>query len=63
VYATCSLLAEENDRVVDAFLSAHPAFHCVDAPLALPQQSGPRLRLLPNHHGTDGFFGTLFVCK
>ena len=62
VYATCSLLADENDAVVDAFLADHPEF-AADADAAShwptlralldPRQ---RLHLLPHRHGTDGFF-------
>jgi 16S rRNA (cytosine967-C5)-methyltransferase len=45
VYATCSVLAEENERVVEAFLAAHPAF---------TRQA--ELVLLPHRDGTDGFY-------
>lgn len=61
VYATCSILAEENDAVVDDFLRAHPQFRTLDCQRLLAEQSipldcGERLRLLPHLHGTDGFF-------
>lgn len=63
VYATCSLLAEENDAVVDAFLAAHPEFSLVPAEAALARQGielpGERLRLLPHRHGTDAFFAAI----
>jgi 16S rRNA (cytosine967-C5)-methyltransferase len=68
VYATCSLLKEENDDVVDAFLAAHPEFVQLDAqeelarqgvPLELPGEAPKRLRLLPHVHGTDGFFAAV----
>jgi 16S rRNA (cytosine967-C5)-methyltransferase len=64
VYATCSLLDEENEAIVDAFLEANPAFHLVDADRALEQQriglsTGKYLRLAPQVHGTDGFFGAV----
>ncbi len=64
VYATCSLLAEENDDVVDAFLAAHPAFRQIDAGEVLAAQdvalsTGARLRLSPHEHGTDGFFAVV----
>lgn len=65
VYATCSLLREENEDIVGAFQAEHPQFRlisCGDAlqiPTigAMPSES---LRLWPHIHGTDGFFGTIF---
>lgn len=65
VYATCSLLAEENDAVVDAFVAAHPQFRALDAGELLRKQSieidmAERLRLLPHIHDTDGFFAAVF---
>ncbi|MDR1646874.1 MAG: RsmB/NOP family class I SAM-dependent RNA methyltransferase [Zoogloeaceae bacterium] len=64
VYATCSLLTEENDAIVDAFLAAHPGFTEISASTALRKrcdwpESEPRLKLLPHRHGTDGFFAAL----
>jgi 16S rRNA (cytosine967-C5)-methyltransferase len=64
VYATCSLLAEENDGVVDGFLAEHPEFSPLSAQEILEKQgiaadTGERLRLLPHRHGTDGFFATV----
>jgi 16S rRNA (cytosine967-C5)-methyltransferase len=64
VYATCSLLAEENDGVVDAFLAAHPEFREVSAQDVLAKQdialeTGTRLRLSPVEHDTDGFFAAV----
>ena len=61
VYATCSLLPEENERIVEAFLIAHPEFHLQPANAILAQQqigidTGDWLRLDPVHHQTDGFF-------
>jgi 16S rRNA (cytosine967-C5)-methyltransferase len=61
VYATCSLLAEENEEVVAAFLAAHPDFALLNAHEILSQQGidlgdETALRLLPHVHGTDGFF-------
>ncbi|HEY1412235.1 MAG TPA: RsmB/NOP family class I SAM-dependent RNA methyltransferase [Rhodopila sp.] len=61
VYATCSLLDEENEAQVSGFLLRHPAFRVV--PLAQawpldqpPPNSGNFLSLTPARHGTDGFF-------
>jgi 16S rRNA (cytosine967-C5)-methyltransferase len=63
VYATCSLLAEENERVAEAFLAAHPGFErrsaaelLREARVELPGQRDDYLRLAPDVHDTDGFF-------
>ena len=64
VYATCSLLQEENRAIVDAFLAAHPEFVLRNAGEILAQQKiavevGECLQLLPQVHGTDGFFAAV----
>ncbi|MGJ8588812.1 MAG: RsmB/NOP family class I SAM-dependent RNA methyltransferase [Yoonia sp.] len=40
VYATCSVLADENTRTVKAFGKAHPAWHIVDEHQRLPDADG-----------------------
>ncbi|CAH2599863.1 RsmB/NOP family class I SAM-dependent RNA methyltransferase [Rhodovastum atsumiense] len=64
VYATCSVLPEENEEQLRAFLSAHSDFTLV--PLAdawalpgPPPGPGPYLALTPRSHGTDGFFAAV----
>jgi 16S rRNA (cytosine967-C5)-methyltransferase len=64
VYATCSVLPDENDAIVDAFLAAHPHFRAVDASAELARagialDTGPRLRVYPHVHGCDGFFAAV----
>ena len=65
VYATCSLLPEENAQIVDAFLAAHPAFARRRASDVLAAQGialdlpGDDLQLLPQVHGTDGFYAAV----
>lgn len=70
VYATCSLLREENEDVVMDFLATHTDFVAMPAheilgrrQVNLPETfaigdrlEGMALRLLPHRHGTDGFF-------
>jgi 16S rRNA (cytosine967-C5)-methyltransferase len=68
LYATCSLLDEENTDVVAAFLAAHAQFELRPANAALVQQrialdTGDYLRLAPHVHGTDGFFAALLARK
>ncbi|MEN5159734.1 RsmB/NOP family class I SAM-dependent RNA methyltransferase [Achromobacter spanius] len=66
VYATCSLLAEENEVQADRFLASHPDFERVDAAEILGarcetlQLEGPYVQLRPDLHGTDGFFAAVF---
>jgi 16S rRNA (cytosine967-C5)-methyltransferase len=69
VYATCSLLPEENEAQVSGFLDRHPAFRLrplseVGAlPSGLPDAAalggGPFLQLTPRAHNTDGFFAAV----
>jgi 16S rRNA (cytosine967-C5)-methyltransferase len=64
LYATCSVLPEENAAQVEGFLTRHPEFEPVpfaaawaevtDAPA--PEVEGPWMQLSPHRHGTDGFF-------
>lgn len=64
VYATCSLLPEENEAQVTAFLARHPGFSLVPAERAAALAPGLRgddgfLSLTPAQHGTDGFFAAV----
>ncbi len=67
IYATCSLLAEENERQAEEFLAAHPAFSPVPVTALWPEVIGPTpcpvdgpwLRLSPLAHATDGFFAAV----
>ena len=67
VYATCSLLAAENEAIVDAFLAAHPEFSLTPAADVLAKHGitteGDTLRLLPHRHHTDGFFAAVLDRK
>jgi len=77
VYATCSVLPDENEGVAQAFAAAHPDFVLLPAAEVLTELkvegaaalcSGPEtgaefLRLWPHRHGTDGFFAAVWQRK
>lgn len=68
VYATCSLLEEENEAIVDAFLSAHPDYALIPVRDILAAQHidlemGDTLRLDPALHNTDAFFAAVLERK
>jgi 16S rRNA (cytosine967-C5)-methyltransferase len=48
IYATCSLLREENEDQVAGFLPRHPEFVQTES-----------LVLTPARHNTDGFFAAV----
>lgn len=65
VYATCSILRQENEDVVERFAAAHPEFaplSCVDLPAEqhIALASGHYLHLWPHEHATDAFFAAAF---
>jgi 16S rRNA (cytosine967-C5)-methyltransferase len=63
VYATCSVLREENEEQVAAFLAAHPTFRIVPVQQVVPHLAmvAPfdHLSLTPAQHETDGFFAAV----
>lgn len=77
VYATCSVLPEENEAIAEAFGAANPDFVPVDAAkllqglkvegfeaLCAGGEDGRRyLRLWPHRHSTDGFFAAVWNRK
>ncbi len=65
VYATCSLLDEENEAIAARFVETHPGFkplHCGEllAAQRVVLDCGEQLRLWPHRHHTDGFFAAAF---
>jgi len=75
VYATCSVLPQENEDIAAAFGAAHPEFRPAAAGEILAQlkvegaaslcsggEAGQQyLRLWPHRHGTDGFFAAVWT--
>ena len=75
VYATCSVLPQENEAIADAFAAANPDFEPLQAgdvltglkvadaqKLCAGGESGQLyLRLWPHRHATDGFFAAVWT--
>ena len=77
VYATCSVLPQEDEAIAQAFSAANPEFvplqardilahakveHAADLCTG-PLTGGEYLRLWPHRHGTDGFFAAAWQRK
>lgn len=63
VYATCSLLPEENEKQIERFLDNHPDFRLLPASECLDclPKTGNFLSLSPAAHETDGFFAAAMM--
>jgi len=64
VYATCSVLTQENRQVVEEFLGAHPGFRRVPCRRVLDEShividTEEYLELSPQLHDTDAFFAAI----
>jgi len=59
VYATCSLLPEENEKQIERFLATHADFRVIpysETLTGIRSAHPDYLMLTPAKHGTDGFF-------
>lgn len=69
VYATCSLLQQENQQIVEAFLTANPTWKLCPVSEVLQAQritlpgidAAPYLQLLPHQYDSDGFFAAVLM--
>lgn len=59
LYTTCSVLAEENERQIERFLSAHPAAGTVASNVTWGRSLTHGRQILPGEHDMDGFY---FAC-
>ncbi|MGM9892247.1 16S rRNA (cytosine(967)-C(5))-methyltransferase RsmB [Limosilactobacillus sp.] len=58
-YSTCTILKQENDQTVQAFLAGHPDFTLLKTKTARQlkdDRSSNTLTILPSDYGSDGFF-------
>jgi len=75
IYATCSMLPQENEDIAQAFSAEHAEFSAVPVSDVLTglkvtgaaqlcsggEGGGQFLRLWPHRHGTDGFFAAIWL--
>lgn len=68
IYATCSMLPEENEGQIATFLASHPEFTVkpvaevwAEEGFGATPSEGPYVRLTPGRHDTDGFFAAVMV--
>ena len=63
VYSTCSLLKDENERQIAAFLERHPEYTLQPLPASIPEalrtREGTGLQLMPQREGMGGFY----ICR
>ena len=64
IYATCSLLKEENEDIVDNFLLKNKNFRILSpnsifTKYGIPLNSDKYIKLTPHKHKTDGFFSVI----
>ena len=58
LYSTCTLVREENEGVVEAFLKENSEFYLepLNLPAVFPKDESGMLALVPGEYDTDGFF-------
>ena len=56
IYATCSVLPEENEEQIAHFLETTPNCECATPKLTWGRPTGHGLQILPGDNGMDGFF-------
>ena len=63
VYSTCSVLKDENERQIAAFLAHHPEFEAEALPESIPEvfrrHAALGLQLLPHRDHVEGFY----ICR
>lgn len=68
IYATCSMLPDENENQIQTFLATHPEFSVKPIAEVWAEEGygtvpvdGAYLRLSPGRHDTDGFFAAVMT--
>ncbi|CAM2958144.1 16S rRNA (cytosine(967)-C(5))-methyltransferase RsmB [Legionella worsleiensis] len=61
VYATCSVLAAENEHNIAAFVASHPDCQVEHINVSWGRNTGHGRQILPGEQGMDGFFYSVFI--
>jgi 16S rRNA (cytosine967-C5)-methyltransferase len=62
IYCTCSLLPQENENIIDDFLTRNPGFCLCRPPASINNtlvDSHGFFHTYPHKHNMDGFFGAI----
>jgi 16S rRNA (cytosine967-C5)-methyltransferase len=61
IYATCSLLTEENEKIAEQFIANNAGWTLIPSAMhGEPNPEKPYAQLLPHRDGCDGFFAAVF---
>jgi len=66
IYSTCTIMPEENEEVIEEFISLHRNFICISPPDTIDSRvidERGYFQAYPHRHGTDGFFGAVLRKK
>jgi 16S rRNA (cytosine967-C5)-methyltransferase len=61
VYATCSIIAEENEKQIAEFVTTHSNCHVVKEKQLWGRATGHGQQILPGEQGMDGFFYSVLM--
>ncbi|KTD44681.1 16S rRNA (cytosine(967)-C(5))-methyltransferase RsmB [Legionella quateirensis] len=61
VYATCSVIAAENEQQIAAFVATHPDCQVTQCNWSWGRKTGHGQQILPGEQGMDGFFYSVLV--
>lgn len=61
VYATCSVIANENEQQIAQFITTHPECQVLKHNAAWGRATGHGVQILPGEQGMDGFFYSVLL--
>ena len=61
VYATCSIIPEENDKQIESFVKEQADCHCLIEPKPWGHKTANGWQILPGENNMDGFFYSVLI--